>query len=111
MIELIFVLSFGLSILTTMLATMSNWKWWYWVAGLCVYIFSFIGIWDFRGYTLCIAFGLWSLAIGHSLQLITKLYHSIIAVAVGISLWFVILEIMGDSWLFLPYKLFYWLVS
>lgn len=107
--EFIFVLSLGLSLLTIILATMSNWKWWYLVAGLCVYVFSFAGMWDFRGYTLCFAFGLWALAIGHSLKLIRKPYHSVIAVVAGISLWFAIFGIEGEPWLFLPYSIFSWL--
>lgn len=105
--EFIFVLSFGLSLLTIILATMSNSKWWYWVAGICVYIFSFIGIWDFRGYTLCLSFALWAVAIGYSLKLITKFYHSVISLVSGFLLWFVIYEIVGERWLFLPYKIFY----
>ena len=85
MVELIFVLSFGLCLLTTMLATMSNRKW-YWVAGLCMYIFSFLGSWSIGGYTLSVAFVLWALAIGHSLKLIKKFYHSIIAVVYRFSI-------------------------
>lgn len=107
--EFIFALSFGLTLLTIIIASLSDSKWVYWLAGICVYIFSFAGMWDFRGYTLSLAFGLLALAIGHSLRLVTKLYHSVIAVAAGFLLWFAIFEIVGDSWLFLPYSIFSWL--
>ena len=88
MFELILILSFGLSLTTIMLAILSNWKW-YWVAGLCVYIFSFLMILDFRGYTLSVTFVLWALAIGHSLKLIKNFYHSLVVVIIGLILWFV----------------------
>lgn len=36
MVEFIFMLSFGLSLITIILAILSNWKW-YWVAGLVIH--------------------------------------------------------------------------
>jgi len=101
MVELIFMLSFGLSLITIMLAILSNWKW-YWVAGLCVYIFSFLGSWSFVGYPLSVAFVLWALAIGHSLKLVTKFHHSVIAVIISLILCYVMINTFGYYWLFLP---------
>lgn len=105
MVEFIFMLSAGLSLITIILAIFSNWKW-YWVAGLCIYIFSFLGSWSFGGYTLCIAFVLWALAIGHSLKLIKKLYHSVIAVIIGLILWLAVINTIGYFGLFLPFSIF-----
>ena len=105
MFELIFMLSFGFSLITIILAILSDWKW-YWVAGLCSYIFGLLGIWDFRGYTLTVTFVLWLLAIGHSLKLIKKFSHSVIVVTIGLILWFMLIETFGDTWLILPFSIF-----
>ncbi|SPF52394.1 membrane hypothetical protein [Candidatus Desulfosporosinus infrequens] len=105
MIEFIFMLSFGLSVISIMLASLSNWKW-YWVAGLCVYIFSCISIWDFRGYTLSVTFVLWALAIGHTLKLINKLYHSVIVVIIGLILWFFMFNTFDFTLWFPPFRIF-----
>lgn len=63
-----------------------------------------LGCWT--GYTLSVTFVLWVLAIGHSLKLIKKFYHSVIAVIIGLILWFVVIKTLGDSWLFLPFSIF-----
>lgn len=104
MIELILMLSLGLSLITIMLAILSNMKWWYWVAGLCVYIFSFLTILDFHGYTLSVTIVLWALAIGHSLKLIQKFYHTLIAIIIGLILWF-ILHNTFDVTLWFPFNI------
>lgn len=87
---------------TTILANVSN-KNWYWVAGLCMYIFSFLASWSIGGYTLSVVFALWALAIGYSLKLIKKFYHAIIAVVVGLAVWFVMINTLDDVWWFLPF--------
>lgn len=76
-----------------------------------MYIFSFLGSWSIGGYTLSVAFALWALAIGHSLKLIKKLYHSVIAVIIGLVLWGTMTKTVDDVWWFLPFSLFSWLTS
>lgn len=110
MVEFIVVLSFGFGLITIILAALSNRKW-YWVAGLCMYIFSFLASWSIGGYTLSVAFVLWALAIGYSLKLIKKFYHAIIAVVVGIVAWAVIFNTLDDVYWFLPFSVFSWLMS
>lgn len=110
MVEFIFVLSFGFTLLTTILANVSN-KNWYWVAGLCMYIFSFLASWSIGGYTLSVVFALWALAIGYSLKLIKKFYHAIIAIVVGLAAWLVMINTLDDVWWFLPFSVFLRLTS
>lgn len=110
MVEFIFVLSFGFTLVTTILANVSN-KNWYWVAGLCMYIFSFLASWTIGGYTLSVAFALWALAIGYLLKLIKKFYHAIIAIVVGLAAWFVMINTLDDVWWFLPFSVFLRLTS
>lgn len=110
MVEFVLVLSFGFGLVTIILASMSNWKW-YWVAGLCMYIFSFLASWSIGGYTLSMAFALWALAIGHSLKLIKRLFHSVTAVVIGLALWGTMINTLDDAWWFLPFSIFSWLTS
>jgi len=110
MVEFFFVLSFGVTLVTAILANVSN-KNWYWVAGLCMYIFSFLASWSIGGYTLSVVFALWALAIGYSLRLIKKFYHAIIAVIAGLAVWFVMINTLDDVWWFLPFSVFLRLTS
>ena len=95
MLEFIFVLSFGFGLITTMLGALSNWKW-YWLAGFCMYVFSFLASWSIGGYTLSAAFILWALAIGHSLKLIKKFYHAAILAAIGLIAWARVINTLDD---------------
>lgn len=108
-VQILFVLSFVLGVITAFLAIASKPKW-YWVAGLCMYVFSFIGSWSIGGYTLSMAFALWALAIGHSLNVIKQLSHSVIAVIIGLALWGMMIKTLDDFWWFLPFSMFSWLV-
>jgi len=110
MVEFIFVLSFAFTVLTAILANVNN-KNWYWVSGLCMYIFSFLASWSIGGHTLSVVFALWALAIGYSLKLIKKFYHAIMAVVVGLVVWFVMINTLDNVWWFLPFSLFLRLTS
>ncbi|WP_298202660.1 hypothetical protein [Desulfosporosinus sp.] len=110
MIGFIFVLSFCFTLLATILAIANN-KNWYWLAGLSMYIFSFLASWSIGGYTLSIAFAFWALAIGYSLKRIKKLSHIGIAVIIALIVWGAMIATLDDAWWYLPFSIFTWLIS
>lgn len=84
----------------------------YWVAAFCLYISSYSGhsLFYFPGlYYVNVVFILLTLALGHSLGLITKFSHSLIAVFVGLIIWVITIKTLGHDLLFEPIKWIYYL--
>lgn len=100
----IFWFFFLAGITAAFLAIWGNKKW-YWLAGLCFYIFSFLGSWSIGSYFLSVTFILWILAIGHSLKLIKKPTHTIFAILLGLVLWAIMIYAFDDVWWFFPFTL------
>ena len=79
----------------------------YWLAGLIMYIVSFLGGWSIGLYLLVLPFVLWSLALAHSFDWVKSHWHNIPFASIGIILWYLSISYIDDYWLFLPFT---WLV-
>ena len=75
----------------------------YWLAGLIMYIVSFLGSWSIGLYLLVIPFVLWILALAHSFGWVKKGWQNLPLAIVGIILWYLSITNIDDSWLFLPF--------
>lgn len=67
----------GLGIITWIGAIKQDYKW-YWLAAVCLYIFSFLGSFTIGILTLAFTFIFCMLALGHALNQINNPYHSAI---------------------------------
>lgn len=79
----------------------------YWLAGLIMYIVSFLGSWSIGVYMLIIPFVLWTLAFAHSFGWVKKNWENAPFAIIGIILWYLSFTNLDDYWLFLPFT---WLV-
>jgi len=79
----------------------------YWLAGLLMYIVSFLAIWSIGLYLLVVTFVLFMLAIAHSFGWVKKGWQNIPFAIIGIILWYLSITFIDDYWLFLPFA---WLV-
>jgi hypothetical protein len=75
----------------------------YWLAGLIMYIVSFLGSWSIGLYLLVIPFVLWILALAHSFGLVKKSWQNAPFAIIGIILWYLSITNIDDYWLFLPF--------
>ncbi len=94
---LLLIVGFG-----ALLAAASDRPRWYWGAALATWVFSFLGGFSIGLYTLSATFILTALAIGHSLGLIRRTQHSLLAVIGGLSVWLLLITTVDDYWLFFP---------
>lgn len=100
---LIFLGLFLLGLFLTFVAIIKNAAKIYWLAGLVMYIVSFLGIWSIGLYLLVIPFVLWLLALAHSFGWVKKGWQNAPFVIIGIILWYVSITNIDDYWLFLPF--------
>jgi hypothetical protein len=96
---LISYIALGVSIISVFLAIKFNSKW-YWVATLGMYTSSYLGLGIEGLYYFNLVFVLLALAAFHSLGLIKRLLHSVIAVMIGLICWMVTVSVVGHYWLF-----------
>lgn len=75
---------------------------WYWIGTLVVYVLSFLGSWSIGLYMLSIAVVMLSLGVGHAAGWVRKTWHSLLATAVGIGVWYLAVNMIDDYWLFWP---------
>lgn len=74
-----------------------------WLAGVIMYIVSFLGSWSIGLYLLVIPFVLVVLAFAHSFGWVKKGWHNIPFAIIGILFWYVSITYIDDYWLFLPF--------
>ncbi|MEW6181758.1 MAG: hypothetical protein AB1500_01085 [Bacillota bacterium] len=80
---------------------------WYWLAALCLYVFSCLGGFSIGLITLVFPFVFILIALGHALGRISNIRHSAIAGVIGAGLWLISFQTIDDYWLFFPvFKLF-----
>lgn len=88
-----------LGVITTIFAIMIDSKA-YWLAGLFLYIASFLGAFSIGLYLLVLPFIFWTMAIAHSFHRIKKPWHYLLFITVGICLWAISIATLDDYWLF-----------
>jgi hypothetical protein len=94
-----------LGVLATIVAIKVNSKA-YWLAGLFMYIASFLSGFSIGLYLLVLLFTLWVLALAHSLNWIKNQLHYVLFVAIGVLLWIISITTIDDYWLYYPISWF-----
>lgn len=84
---------------------------WYWWTGLAMYIFSFLAAWTIGLYLLVFPVVLWLLALARSLGWITRAWHYVPVIILGLTVWYLSVMYVDDAWLFLPFMPLVWLLS
>lgn len=107
MLTFIFYILFLIGIIFSITAVIKNDSRKYWLAGLLMYIASFLGSWSIGVYLLVFPFVLWILALAHSFGWVKKYWHNAPFTAIGIILWYLSITNIDDYWLFIPFS---WLV-
>ena len=75
----------------------------YWLAGLIMYIISFLSGWTIGLYLLIIPFILFTLALAYSFVWVKKGWHNWVFIIIGIVLWYLGITFIDEYWLFLPF--------
>ncbi|MFZ3580017.1 hypothetical protein [Virgibacillus sp. DJP39] len=75
----------------------------YWLAGLIMYVVSFLGSWSIGLYLLVIPFVLWTLAFAHSFGWAKNSWQNVPFSVIGIILWYLSITYIDDYWLFFPF--------
>ncbi|WP_147532957.1 hypothetical protein [Bacillus marasmi] len=79
----------------------------YWLAGIIMYILSFLGSWSIGLYLLVFPFMLFALAIAHSFGWVKRYWNNIPFIAIGGIIWYFSIKNIDDAFLFFPFR---WLV-
>ncbi|WP_153722896.1 hypothetical protein [Sporosarcina cascadiensis] len=98
---------FLVGFLLMILAIVKNVARTYWLAGLVMYVVSFLGSWSIGLYLLIVPFIFWSLALAHSFSWVKRPWQNVIFAVIGMILWYISITTIDDYWLFLPFA---WLV-
>jgi hypothetical protein len=72
------------------------------IAGLLMYIVSFLGSWSIGLYLLVFPFVLWILAFAHFFGWLKGYWQNALFTAIGIMLWYLSITNIDDYWLFFP---------
>lgn len=107
MLTFLFYGLFLIGIILMIVAIIKNVARKYWLAGLIMYIVSFLGSWSIGLYLLVLTFVLWVVAFAHSFGWVKKYWHNVPFAIIGIILWYLSIKNIDDYWLFLPFT---WLV-
>ncbi len=100
LIRIIFWTLVGTAMTATILGIIQR-SGWYWVAGIAAYLAS--GMTIIGMLTVGVSFVLLALAIGHTAGWIHSIKQSLVAVAIGLVIWVVVINTVDDYWVFFPF--------
>ncbi|MRG85681.1 hypothetical protein [Salinibacillus xinjiangensis] len=77
----------------------------FWLAGLFMYIVSFLGAFSIGLYLLVFTAAFWTIALAKSVGWLKRNGQYVVFGSIGILIWFVSITILDDYWLYLPFAL------
>ncbi len=94
-----------LTVITTIIAILGRHNM-YWVAAVCIYVFSFLAGFSIGQLTVGLTFVFLTLAFGYTFGLVKGKFSASLTLVVGILIGAVLVVFVDDYWLFYPLSLF-----